>query len=51
MGTRITIEGNDRHTFEIYFTPPGAAEKLIDRMIFTRMNSNPSPTGSPVCDR
>ena len=37
MRTVITIESNDRHRFDLYFTPPGGAERLIDRKIYTRM--------------
>jgi hypothetical protein len=37
MRTVITIENNDRHVLEIYFTPPGEPERLADRAIFTRV--------------
>ena len=37
MRTFIRIENNDRHVFEIYFTPPGGKEVLADRMVFTRL--------------
>jgi len=37
MRTVIRIENDDRHVFEIYFTPPGRKEVLADRMVFTRM--------------
>jgi hypothetical protein len=37
MRTVIHIESDDRHVFELYFTPPGGAEVLADRMIFTRV--------------
>jgi hypothetical protein len=37
MRTVIRIENNDRHVFEIYFTPPGETEVLADRMVFTRL--------------
>jgi hypothetical protein len=37
MRTVIRIESNDRHVFEIYFTPPGGKEVLADRMVFTRI--------------
>jgi hypothetical protein len=37
MRTVIRIESNDRHVFEIYFTPPGKNEILIDRKVYTRM--------------
>ena len=35
--TTISIESNDRHTFELYFTPPGGPEQLAIRMVFTRV--------------
>jgi hypothetical protein len=35
--TVIHIENNDRHTIELYFTPPGGKEQLADRSIYTRM--------------
>lgn len=38
MRTVIRIQNNDRHVFEIHFTPPGKKEILADRMVFTRMN-------------
>lgn len=37
MRTVIRIESNDRHVFELWFTPPGRAEVLADRMVFTRV--------------
>jgi hypothetical protein len=37
MRTEITIESNDRHTFNLYFTPPGKAEVLALRTVYTRM--------------
>jgi hypothetical protein len=37
MRTVIRIESNDRHTFELYVTPPGEPERLADRKIYTRM--------------
>lgn len=37
MRTRVRIESEDRHVFEIYFTAPGKPEVLADRMVFTRM--------------
>lgn len=36
MRTVITIENRDLHTLEIYFTPPGQAERLADRAVFRR---------------
>lgn len=35
----IRIEGDDRHVMELYFTPPGEAEILADRSVYTRMKS------------
>jgi hypothetical protein len=35
--TVIRIENNDRHIFELYFTPPGQKEQLADRSVYTRM--------------
>lgn len=35
--TTIVIESDDRHTFELYFTPPGGPEHLAMRMVFTRV--------------
>ncbi|MGJ7608564.1 hypothetical protein ACSFA7_29800 [Variovorax sp. LT1R20] len=37
MRTVIRIENENRHVFEIYFTPPGGSEVLADRMVFTRV--------------
>jgi hypothetical protein len=37
MRTVITIESRDRHTFELYFTPPGRPEVLVDRKVYTRV--------------
>ncbi|NUW41031.1 DUF1579 family protein [Nonomuraea rhodomycinica] len=36
MRTVITIRSDDRHTFELYFTPPGQSERLVDRVVYTR---------------
>jgi hypothetical protein len=36
MRTTIGIESADRHVIELYFTPPGRSELLIDRSIYTR---------------
>jgi hypothetical protein len=36
MRTVIRIENNDRHVFELYFTPPGQPEILADRKVYTR---------------
>ena len=35
--TVIRIENDDRHIFELYFTPPGGKEQLADRSVYTRM--------------
>ncbi|HEY0685996.1 MAG TPA: DUF1579 family protein [Steroidobacter sp.] len=37
MRTAIDIQNDDRHVIELYFTPPGRGEQLIDRSIYTRM--------------
>ena len=37
MRTVITIESNDRHVFELYFTRPGQREALATRAVYTRM--------------
>jgi Protein of unknown function (DUF1579) len=34
--TVIKIESPDRHVFELYFTPPGEKERLVDRTVYTR---------------
>ncbi|MET8000518.1 DUF1579 family protein [Nonomuraea glycinis] len=36
MRTVITIGSKNRHTFDLYFTPPGQSERLIDRVIYTK---------------
>jgi Protein of unknown function (DUF1579) len=38
MRTVITIESNDRHIFELRFTPPGGKEQLADRSVYARVN-------------
>src|SRR5262245_55696229 len=35
--TVIRVESNDRHVFELYFTPPGAKERLAMRLAYTRI--------------
>jgi Protein of unknown function (DUF1579) len=35
--TVIRIENNDRHIFELYFTPPGGKEQLALRLLYTRV--------------
>jgi quinol monooxygenase YgiN len=37
--TVIRIESNDRHTFELYFTPPGGNEQLAQRLVYTRVGA------------
>jgi hypothetical protein len=37
MRTVITIQSNDLHTLEIYFTPLGKPEQLADKAIFRRI--------------
>lgn len=37
MRTRIRFETPDRNVFELYFTPPGQPEILIDRKVYTRV--------------
>jgi hypothetical protein len=37
MRTEISIESDDRHTFNLYFTPPGKPEVLALRAVYTRM--------------
>ncbi|MEU4544384.1 hypothetical protein [Nonomuraea dietziae] len=36
MRTVITIGSKNRHTFDLYFTPPGRPERLVDRVVYTR---------------
>jgi hypothetical protein len=35
--TVFKIENNDKHTSELYFTPPGGKEQLALRMVYTRI--------------
>jgi hypothetical protein len=37
MRTVIRVEGPDRHVIELYFTPPGRGEMLIDRSVYSRL--------------
>jgi hypothetical protein len=37
MRTVITIEDNDHHVLELYFTPPGKPEVLATRQLYTRV--------------
>jgi quinol monooxygenase YgiN len=39
MRTVIRIENNDRHVYELYFTPPQGKEQLADRSVYTRVGS------------
>jgi Protein of unknown function (DUF1579) len=36
MRTVIKIESQDRNALELYFTPPGEGERLIQRFVYTR---------------
>ncbi|MBW1598991.1 DUF1579 family protein [Streptomyces sp. JJ38] len=36
MRTEITIRPNDRHVIDLYFTPPGQEERLVDRVVYLR---------------
>ncbi|MFI6515377.1 DUF1579 family protein [Spirillospora sp. NPDC050679] len=36
MRTVITLGRNGRPTFDLYFTPPGQAERLVDRVVYLR---------------
>ncbi|GAA2358984.1 hypothetical protein GCM10010404_10170 [Nonomuraea africana] len=36
MRTVITIRSKNKHTFDLYFTPPGQSERLVDRVVYTR---------------
>jgi hypothetical protein len=35
--TVIRVESDDRHVFELYFTPPGGNEQLALRSVYTRI--------------
>jgi hypothetical protein len=35
--TVISIESNDRHVFDLYFTPPGGKKQLAMRLVYTRI--------------
>lgn len=37
MRTEIRIVDNDHHEIDLFFTPPGALEKLVDKMVYTRI--------------
>lgn len=36
MRTLIRLESADRVVMEIYFAPPGEAERIADRVVLTR---------------
>ncbi|HEY3687351.1 MAG TPA: DUF1579 family protein [Streptosporangiaceae bacterium] len=36
MRTEITIDPGGRHVFDLFFTPPGQAERLVDRVVYDR---------------
>ncbi|WP_433517628.1 DUF1579 family protein [Nonomuraea sp. CA-143628] len=36
MRSVIKIESKNRHVFDLYFTPPGQRERLVDRVVYTR---------------
>ncbi|MET9515105.1 DUF1579 family protein [Streptomyces sp. NPDC002994] len=36
MRTVITIRPDNRHTIDLYFTPPGQSERLVDRVLYER---------------
>lgn len=36
MRTVVRIDTAARHTIDLYFTPPGQQERLVDRVIYTR---------------
>jgi Protein of unknown function (DUF1579) len=35
--TVISVESNDHHVFDLYFTPPGGKEQLAMRLVYTRI--------------
>jgi hypothetical protein len=35
--TRITIDGPDRNVLQLFVTPPGGRERLVDEMLYVRM--------------
>lgn len=37
MRTHMEIISKDRHVYELFFTPPGGQEVLVDRMVFDRI--------------
>jgi hypothetical protein len=38
MRTVITIENDNRHVFDLYFSPPGRQEVLATRQVYTRVS-------------
>jgi hypothetical protein len=49
MRTVIQIDSADRHTIELYLTPPGGSEKLIDKSVYERIS--PEPTSTPLASK
>ncbi|WP_051338041.1 DUF1579 family protein [Streptomyces flavidovirens] len=41
MRTVITIRSGDHHTIDLYFTPPGQQERLVDRVVYERRSTRP----------
>ncbi|MFF8844956.1 DUF1579 family protein [Streptomyces sp. NPDC015127] len=41
MRTVISIRSDDRHTIDLYFTPPGQPERLVDRVVYERRSTRP----------
>jgi Protein of unknown function (DUF1579) len=39
MRTVITLDDSERHVIDLYFTPPGKPEMLIDRSVYTRLTN------------
>jgi hypothetical protein len=37
MRTVITIENDERHVLELFFTLPESGERLVDRKVYTRI--------------
>ena len=46
--TVIRMENDDRHVFELYFTPPGEREQLADRSVYTRIEGPATRRSSPA---
>jgi quinol monooxygenase YgiN len=47
MRTEINIESNDRHTFNLYFTPPAKTEVLAVRTVYTRVSDTSGTISQP----